>query len=114
MTPLLRQFLAVLIALAVVSGTTAQLAHSTQHASGSMPCGVAMPMAGADGGSPMQPCKGMADCTKRLCCVADIALPARFAATATAVSFDWVGYWDTRPMHAGVARTPEPLPPRAG
>lgn len=119
MLGILRQFLFVLIALAIVGGTTNQLARSAEYAAatmtGEMPCDMAMSMVEGDHGSPMVPCKGLTpDCIKQMGCVADVALSARFAAGQTTVRFAAVAYWDVRSMSTGIVSPPEPLPPRAG
>lgn len=119
MVRILRQVLFALFALAVVGGTTNQLARSAEYAAAAMtdemPCDMAMPMVDGDHGSPMAPCKGLTpDCVKQMGCVADVALPARFAAGQTTVRFAAVAYWDVRSMSTGIVSPPEPLPPRAG
>jgi hypothetical protein len=118
MGQVLRQLLFVLIAFAIVGGTTTQLAQSAQYAAPmtmvGMPCDMMMmPAAGADHGKPMAPCKGMTpDCIKQMGCVTAVALPARFASHAFAVHFTTVDYWSAPSKLATLVRTPEPLPPR--
>lgn len=78
-----------------------------------MPCDMAMPMADAGHGAPMAPCKGMTpECIKQMGCVTNTALPIRLADNDTSFVFSPVTYWSARFLMAGVARTPEPLPPR--
>lgn len=113
----LRTLLLVLVAIAVVGGTTTQLARSMQPAApmtmAGMPCGATMPGMGAGPAKPMTPCKGMTpDCIKQLGCVADVGLPARLATGQLAPSFDTVAYWSAWIKPAGVDCGPEPLPPR--
>jgi len=79
----LRRLLVVVIAFAIVGGAASQLAQSAEYSMAAVgtPCDMTMPTQ-ADGGHsvPMAPCKTMmVDCLKQLSCVADIALPARFA-----------------------------------
>ncbi len=118
MIRILRQFLFTLIALAVVGGTTSQLARSAEYATamiGEMPCDMALTIVGGDQGNPMAPCKGLTpDCIKQMGCVTDVALPARFPVGETTARFATVAYWDVRSISAGVVTQPEPLPPRAG
>ena len=113
----LRQLLFVLIAFAMVGGTTTQLARSAQYTApmtmAGMPCDMMMPAAGADHGKPMAPCKGMTpDCIKQMGCVTDVALPARLMSHEFAARFTTVDYWSALSQLAALDRTPEPLPPR--
>jgi hypothetical protein len=107
-----------LIAFAIVGGTTVQLAQSSQYAApmamAGMPCGMMMSMADAGHGEPMVPCKGMTpDCIKQMgCIVVDVALPARLASTDVTVALSTVAYWSAWSEMAGLAREPEPFPPR--
>jgi hypothetical protein len=118
MIRVLRQLLFVLIAVAIVGGTTTQLAQSAQYAApmtmAGMPCDMMMmPAAGAVHGKPVAPCKGMTpDCIKQMGCVTDIALPARVVIHAFAAHFTTVDYWSALCKLATLFRTPEPLPPR--
>jgi hypothetical protein len=118
MIRVLRPFLFVLIAFAIVGGTTTQLAQSAQSIApmtmASMPCNMMMmPAAGADHGKPMAPCKGMTpDCIKLMGCVTAVGLPARFVSHAFAGHFTTVDYWSALSKLTSLARTPEPLPPR--
>ena len=101
-----------LIALAVVSGATAQLAHSAEHASGMMPCDMDMSAADDTGA---QPCKAItADCIKQMGCIADVGLPVRLAIAEEGAAFAVAAYWAALATLDGVVTTPEPLPPRAG
>jgi hypothetical protein len=111
------RLLLVLIAFAIVGGTTMQLAQSAQSIApmtmAGMPCDMMMPAAAADHGKPMAPCKGMTpDCIKQMGCVTDIALPARFVSHAFAAHFTTVDYWSALSKLATLVCTPEPLPPR--
>jgi hypothetical protein len=111
------QLLLVLIAFAIVGGTTTQLAQSAQYAApitmAGMPCDMMMPAAGGDHGKPMAPCKGMTpDCIKLMGCATAVALPARFQSNEFAMLFSTVNYWTMSSKLAALVRTPEPLPPR--
>ncbi len=111
------RFLLVLIVFAVIGGPTLHLAQPPQFAPpvamGDVPCDMMMPVADAGHGAPMVPCKGMtAGCIKQMGCVADVALPTRLAGTDVVLAFSPVAYWSARSLMAGVAREPEPLPPR--
>lgn len=114
-----RHLLVVLIAFAIVSGSTTQLAQSAQYAApmmmAGMPCDMSMPAAGPDHGKPMVPCKDVApDCLKLMGCFAitDIAWPAQLASTEFTAHVSVVEYWSTLSRQTGLARTPEPNPPR--
>jgi hypothetical protein len=118
-----RRLLAVLVAFALVGGTTAQFAQAAQYVApmtmAGMPCGIMMPMAAGEHGMamehgmPMMPGKGMApDCTKQMCCMVAAALPARFVGNEIITHYSAVDYWPARSRLAGVMREPEPLPPR--
>jgi hypothetical protein len=112
-----RHFLFVLIAFAIVGGTTTQLAQSAQYAApmtmAGMPCDMMMPAAGADHDKPMAPCKGMTpDCIKVMGCVTTAALSARFVSHEFAAKFTTVNYWTALSTLADLVSTPEPLPPR--
>jgi hypothetical protein len=111
------RLLLVLIAFAVVGGTTTQLAQSAQYVApvtmAGMPCDMMMPAAGAEHSKPMMPCKGMTpDCIKLMGCITDVALPARFMSHAFTVRFAAVDYWSASSELAELVNTPEPLPPR--
>jgi hypothetical protein len=111
------RLLLVLIAFAIVGGTTLQLAQSAQSIApmtmAGMPCDVMMPAAAADHGKPMTPCKGMTpDCIKQMGCVTDVALPARLVDNEIVAHFTAVDYWSALSTMAELVRTPEPLPPR--
>jgi hypothetical protein len=117
MLRVLRYLLFVVIAFAIVGGTTTQLAQLTQYggpmAMAGMPCDMMMPAAGADHGMPMVPCKGMTpDCIKQMGCVADLALPARLVGTEFTAHYTTVDYWLALSELAELVSTPEPLPPR--
>jgi hypothetical protein len=111
------RLLLVLIAFAIVGGTTTELAQSAQYAApmtmAGMPCDMMMPAGDADQGKPMAPCKGMTpDCIKMMGCVTAVALPARFVSHEFVAHFTAVDYWSTSSETAELVRTPEPLPPR--
>ncbi len=117
MLTIVRHLLFVLIAFALVGGTTSELAHAAQYAApmtmAGMPCDMMMPAAGTDHGKPMAPCKGMTpDCIKVMGCVTDVALPARLVSHEFAVQFTTVNYWTALSRLADRVSTPEPLPPR--
>jgi len=112
------RLLVVLIAFAIVGGTTVQLARSAQRlgpiAVAGMPCDMSMPGMGAEHGKPMMPCKNMTpDCIKQLGCVADAAVPARLVSVEPAVHSNPVHYWFARSGLTSFIPVPEPLPPRA-
>lgn len=104
------RLLAVLIAFAVIGGPSTQSAPPTQQAMAAvMPCDMAMP----DAGTPMAPCKGLtSDCVKQMGCVVNLALPARLPSTDMVFVASLVAYWSAGSLLVGVARQPEPLPPR--
>jgi len=111
------RFLLVLIAFAVIGGPAVQLAQPAaamaSMAMADMPCDMAMPMADVGHGAPMVPCKGLtSECIKQMGCVANVALPVRLADDNTVFAFGTVAYWSAWFEMIGVARTPEPLPPR--
>lgn len=112
----LRRFLAVFVAFAVIGGTMSQLAWSAEYSMVAVgtPCDMMMPAQADDGHSaPMAPCKMIGvNCLKQLGCVADNALPARFASLGAIAHHTSVNYWATWSNLAGVVREPEPLPPR--
>jgi hypothetical protein len=112
-----RHLLFVLIAFAIVGGTTTQLAQSAQYAApvtmAGMPCDMMMPAPDADHGKPMVPCKGMTpDCIKQMGGVTDVALPARLMSHEFAARFTTVDYWSALSKLAALNSPPEPLPPR--
>ncbi len=107
MLNVLRRFLVVLVAFAVLSATTSQFAHSAAYAV--VTVGVPCDMTHAG----MAPCKTMTvDCMKQLGCVADVMLPAHFVGEVSVIRLSSVDYWEARAKLAGLVRTPEPLPPR--
>jgi hypothetical protein len=113
----LRRILFLLIAFALIGGTTSELAHSAQHTApvmtAGMPCDMAMPAAGSSDNEPMAPCKGMtSDCIKLMGCVMVTALPARFTSQEAPVRYSTVDYWTAAPLLVSLDREPEPLPPR--
>ena len=119
MARLAYRLLLTLIVFAVSGWPTVQLAPTAvpvaQAVMADMPCDMAMPMADTGHGAPMAPCKGLTpECIKQMGCVANAALPVRLLdADAYAVfTFSPVTYWSGWSSMAGVAREPEPLPPR--
>jgi len=118
MNRLLRHLLLLLVAFALVGGTTSELAHAAAYspvaAMAEMPCDMAMPTsASGDGSAPMAPCKGMtADCIKQMGCVTVQALPAHFSAHESAVEYGAVDYWASHGELVSLDHEPEPIPPR--
>ena len=111
------RLMVVLIAFAIVGGTSVQLAQSAQYVAPvtitGMPCDMMMSMADAGHDKPMLPCKGLTpDCIKQMGCLVAVALPVRPAGSEFAVPFSLVDYWAARSAMAGADLTPEPLPPR--
>jgi len=111
------RLLLVLIVFAITGGPAGQLAQAAvpvaQSVMADMPCDMVMPMADAGHGAPMAPCKGLTpECIKQMGCVANAALPVRLADGEGASAFVPVAYWSTWSEMTGVARTPDPLPPR--
>lgn len=113
----LRQLLLVLIAFALIGGTSSQLARSAEYAAPivmtGMPSDVMTSHAGRQDDKPTLPCEGMTpDCIKQMGCVSDAALPARTLSLDIAESFSDVDYWSAWCKLADFVREPEPLPPR--
>lgn len=114
-----RRLLFVLIAFAVVGGTTTQLAQAAQYvaptAMASIPCDMTMPAAGGDHDKPAAPCKRVApDCLKLMGCVAvtDIGLPSRLVSPEFTAQVSAVEFWPALSKQTGLASAPEPNPPR--
>jgi len=112
-----RRFLVMLVSFTIVGGSTAQFARSAEYgmAAGGIPCNLMMSAQTADGqAKTMAPCKTMiADCLMQLGCVVDTALPAKSASLdVVARHHISVVYWAAWSNLAGLAREPEPLPPR--
>ena len=118
MTRLLRHLLLLLVAFALVGGTTSELARAAAYgpvtAMAEMPCDMAMQTAASDDDAvPMAPCKGMtADCIKQMGCVTVAALPVPFSAHESAVEYGAVDYWASHAELVSLDHEPEPLPPR--
>ena len=113
----LRQFLLVLIAFALIGGTSAQLARSAEYSApmtmAGMPCDMMMSHADMPDDKPMSPCKGMTpDCIKHMGCMTDPALPVRAISLDVAAHYSDVDYWSAWSKLADFVRGPEPLPPR--
>jgi hypothetical protein len=111
------RFLLALIVFAVIGGPAAQLAKPAVSTAptimADMPCDMAMPVADAGHDVPMAPCKGLtSECIKQIGCIVTVALPTRLVDMDTAVLFSPVAYWSAWSKMTGVAREPEPLPPR--
>lgn len=112
-----RHLLAILIAFAIVGGTSLQLTQAARFAatemSAAMPCDQMMGMAASGHSVPMVPCKAMTpDCIKQMGCVTDVALPVRLTRSDAAIGFSMVVYWSARFGMVSVDSIPEPLPPR--
>ena len=112
-----RRFLLMLVAFALVGGTTMQLARSAQYGAmmvtAGVPCDMAMPAPAAEKTKPMMPCKGITpDCIKQMGCAATAALPARLSSSGFAAHYSPVIYWTASSRLDGLAREPEPFPPR--
>jgi hypothetical protein len=118
MTRLLRHLLLLLLAFALVGGTTSELARAAAYgpvaAMADMPCDMTMPTsASGSDATPVAPCKGMtADCIKQMGCVTVQALPVPFMTHETAVQYSAVDYWASFSKLVSLALEPEPLPPR--
>jgi hypothetical protein len=114
----LRHILLLLIAFALIGGTTEQ----SMRAAGYDPVPMAMDntmscdmadMADAAATKPMAPCKGdIPDCVKAMCCASIAALPAQFPSRETAFRHHVIGYWPAASTLTGRQLQPEPLPPR--
>ena len=118
MLKIAHHLLLVIIAFALVGGSSVQLAQSARFAasmaSAGIPCDMMMPMADAaagqtmaDGGqeNPMAPCKGMTpDCTKQMGCISDVGFPARQRVADISVPSVQVSYWYSRSAMAGSTR----------
>ena len=115
---ILRYLLLLLVAFAIVGGTTSELARAAAYgpvaAMAEMPCDMAMSTsASGDDARPMAPCKGMtADCIKQMGCVTVVGLPAHFMTHESDVQYATIGYWSSLSKLVSLALQPEPLPPR--
>jgi len=117
MRRVLSQFLLVLIAFALVGGTTAQLALSVQPVAPmtmtGTPCNMMTSAIDGSHGQPMTPCKGVTpDCIKQMGCVTNPALPARITDNEIIAHSSRVAYGMVLSRLAGLITTPEPNPPR--
>jgi len=112
----LHRFLVVLVAFALVGGTATQLARSAEYSMADVGMLCDMTMAAKVGGGqakPVAPCKTMTvDCLTQLGCVADAALPARFAYLGMVARHTSIDYWAAWSNLAGLVREPDPIPPR--
>jgi hypothetical protein len=109
--------LLLLVAFAIIGGTTSELARSAQYIApmtmAGMPCDMAMPASASGDTKPMPPCKSMTpDCIKLMGCVTVTALPARFLTHEMTVQYSTVDYWTVSSKLASLDHEPEPLPPR--
>lgn len=117
MQRIFRHILLLLVASALVGGTTSELAQAAYGpvaAMADMPCDMTMPIsASGDDAAPMTPCKGMtADCIKQMGCVTVAALPVPFITHESAVQYGAIDYWASHPKLVSLDHEPEPLPPR--
>ncbi len=116
MSEAVRRCLVLLVAIAIIGGQSFQLARASEAGIvvAGMPCSMSMPAHAADGHSkPVAPCKTMTgDCMKQMGCVADVALPARFAAACCTLHYTHVAYWSAGTGLGGLVREPDPFPPR--
>jgi hypothetical protein len=112
-----RRILFLLVAFALVSGTTAEFARAAQYVApmtmDGMPCNMAMPMSVSGDTKPIAPCKGMtSDCLKLMGCVTVTALPTRYTTQAIVVEYGVVGYPTFSSKLTGLDHRPDPFPPR--
>ena len=112
-----RHFLLLLIAFAIIGGTTSELASSAQYVApmtmAGMPCDMAIPASASGDTKPMPPCKGMTpDCIKLMGCVTVTALPTGFLTHEITVRYSTVTYWTGSSTPASLDHEPEPFPPR--
>lgn len=113
----LRHFLLLLVAFALVSGTTAEFARAAQYVApmtmDGMPCNMAMPMSASGDTKPMAPCKGITpDCLKLMGCVTVTALPTRYTTHVIVVQYGSVNYPTLSSKLTGLDHRPDPFPPR--
>jgi hypothetical protein len=114
----LRHFLFLLVAFAIIGGTTSGFARSAQYGdlmvTADSPCGMAMMQPASDHEKPMMPCKGMTpDCIKQMGCIDITALPAtRAPGHELIVTYSVVDYWSSSSTLASLDPEPEPIPPR--
>lgn len=113
-----RHILLLLVAVAIVGGTTTELARSAQFgltaSAAGMPCDdMTMPTSAAGDAQPMQPCKGMTpDCIKLMGCVTATVLPPHSLTHQSTVRYSAIVYWTPVSELASSDLEPEPLPPR--
>jgi hypothetical protein len=117
MLRVLRHILLLLVAFAVVGGTTSEFARAAQYSTvmvaAGMPCDMAMPASASGDTKPMAPCKGMTpDCIKQMGCLTVTGLPAHFLTYESTVQYSAINYWTATSELAGLDHEPEPLPPR--
>lgn len=120
MLKVVRHILLLLIAFALVGGTTIELARSAQYVAPitmvGMPCNMSMAAPASGDAAPMPPCKQITrDCLKLMGCATVTALPNRSTGHEMMVRYsnavDY--YWTASSTLAGLDHKPEPLPPRA-
>lgn len=112
-----RHIVLLLVAVALIGGTTSEVAFSAQAGSGmvmaGMPCDMAMPATVSGDVMPMPSCKGMTpDCIKLMGCVTISALPAQYLAHGSTVQYGAIRYRHSEATLVGLDHEPEPLPPR--
>ncbi|HVJ54928.1 MAG TPA: hypothetical protein VM689_20880 [Aliidongia sp.] len=113
----LRNMLFLIVAGALIGGTTLELAHSASYGSvlvsADMPCDMAMAASASGDAKPMPPCKGMTpECIKLMGCVTVSALPGHFLIHEAVMQYSVIDYWTSVFELDGLDREPEPLPPR--
>jgi hypothetical protein len=113
----LRHIVLLLVAVAIIGGTTTELARSAQYApvaaAAGMPCDMTMPAPASGDEQPMQPCKGMTpDCIKMMGCVTATALPPHSLTHQSTVRYSAIVYWTPVSALSSSDLEPEPLPPR--
>lgn len=113
----LRHFLLLLVAFALVSGTTAEFARAAQYGApmtmDGMPCNMTMPASASGDTKPMAPCKGATpDCLKLMGCITVTALPAHDTTHGIVVQYGVVDYPTFSSKLTGLDHRPDPFPPR--
>jgi hypothetical protein len=126
MLKITHRLLLVIVAFALVGGTSVQLDQSARFAasmaSAGSPCDMMTSMADAttgqtmadDGqGDPMAPCKGLTpECIKQMGCITNPGFPTRLTITGFMVRSIQVSYSFFRSAMAGLDRIPEVRPKR--
>lgn len=111
-----RHLVLLLVALALMGGAGFQRVQPAGMAmpmhTAAMNCDMQMSMAHGEAEMPTAPCKAaMSDCCKQIG-VGDAGLPVRLAVSSPASHAARVAYWPSASSRAGLAHSPEPLPPR--